>query len=183
ANDFTVEPAYAGSTSHEIGILWFNGTEGEQQFVALSTYETGSPLTCGLDTNADGRLDAAFAGHLTTWVIDFGPRARGSYYTHVPLCADPLGFRLPADGSGMYEMVIARSFDDTNGDGVPDTLVPATLAQPLLYYNYNDRDGDGVAEWRLAGTQTPVQFDDISPANGNYDLGDANADGHPDECF
>lgn len=183
ANDFQVEAIYAGRTSHEVAFLWFNGVEGEHQYIALSTYETGSPLTCGIDTSGDGWPDTPMTGHLSSWVFDMGVRPRGSYVAHVPLCADPVGFRLPADGAGMYEMIIARSYEDTDNDGAPDTLVPATLAQPLLYYNEHDFDGDGVADWRLAGSQTPVQFDDRAPWNGQYDLADLNADGVPDECY
>lgn len=183
ANDFQVETAYAGGVGRELGFVWHNAVDGERQLIAFSTYENGAPDSCGLDTNGDGQPDVVMSGHLSTFVIDFGPRPFGSQYAHASLCADSVGLRLPVDGRGMYEMIIARAFDDTNGDGTPDTLIFATSAQPLLFYNFNDADGDGVNEWQLAGTQTPVQFDDLAPHNGIYDLGDANSDGRPDECF
>jgi hypothetical protein len=160
-DDFQTVEAAAGQRSQEITFAAVKGVLGPT-WAAVATYEdVAAPGTCGLDTDGDGLDDAPAGGFLSGFVFDFGVAGGTAGYIQfiVNLCNDPnnAAFDLPQDGGGAYEIAIGADFQDSDGDGTPDTLVLADQVAPALWFNFNNNAG---FVWTLTGQQTLIYWPD-----------------------
>ncbi len=149
---FTVAATDTDGLSDHSKFAWFwygdgNPTGSEQCFLVTFTYED-------FDSTCNG---PAAANGYSGIILDFGllPTNPGGYYWTNPntLCSVGLGYTMPADGTGAYDIQQWNFFDGTN-------FAFATCGQPMLW---------GPRDTTTQGVATDIQWDDDTDvdANGN----------------
>jgi hypothetical protein len=172
-NDMEFDPAYGGWYAEGIGLCWDWHVEGpgtsENCAIVVETWEDFDG-TCQIgDPNGFGDWLGIVVLYFGDLEANSGPFGYDYYWTQVDLCGlDWLP--VPADGAGAYSIRFLTWDDDD-----PNTLYPATCAQPMLW-------GTGDGEWPIPDDvgrgrmshQGPRQWDDIN-RNGLHDA--------PEECI
>lgn len=180
-NDYTIAPAScAGGLSQRLQVAWYLGpcpgdADGalERHFVALLNWETFGDCTENYDRT--GFIDGLVFGPFR---VGGGPvpcNPGGYYLADIDdLCELGLGLTMPLDGSGAYDVVLARDYTDSDGDGTPDTLVLVESGHVMLW------GCDGPDKPDNPASQGAHQYDDDNPADGVHDPRPADQGG---ECY
>jgi len=162
-NDMQFDPAFGGRYAEriEIGWLWTVGGSGTHENCALIVeFYDDFDDTC---TIGDAGLGQFLGGMVFYWGILDPPS--GYLWTDVDLRGTDW-LKLPADGKGAFSIWFA-----TYEDADPDTLLPATCAQPMLW---GTGDGEDPPDDR-PGSQGPIQWDDVTEPEWEHQV--------PDECY
>lgn len=152
-NPFTVGEmdAVKDAAADHIEFAFTIGRTPDHAYVAILTGESPD-YGCGGYTLSSGI------------VFDLGPLEDGAY-TVDSVLDDPDMFLL-SYRQGAIGGIIAEDFIDTDGDGQPDTLVLAKVAQFILYGNKGVDEDNGPFD--LAGSHGPIQWDDDNPIDGHH---------------
>jgi hypothetical protein len=141
--------------------IWFNPVTSAGCLIFVTSWDTIS-----LDGVFLGNGDAS-DGFVSGVVLDYGPVAPngGAGYGIFGAGALPAGLiTTAADLEGGFEFLICESFQDTDGDGVEDTVfihdTSTSGIQPMLWGTGEDRVP---ADTTRAGTSTSIQYDDDAP--------------------
>ncbi len=145
-NDMTVAPGFGGTDAVRVQFAWWwQHPAPARCFVAVLT---GSSFTdCSGST-------PPVSGDLGGIIFDFGALSGGDGYLYADVDARSIGqsWRMPANGSGSYSIMLGADYNATTGAFTVDT----TLGTQPMQWGNGDR----------AGTQGPMEWDDWRNADG-----------------